>query len=153
MQPWTVTFRAPGLALVVAICPAVGGLGLIHLAGQWHSAPLGSLGLFLTFMAVAALGLCLSLRVWLIPAGVRIRTGWRTRLVGWAEIRAITTEPRRAGFNVVLWTWRGRVTLPLPMTTNRSDTEPAFLHGYHQIGQYWLASQAVHPSAYPWPEP
>jgi hypothetical protein len=85
------------------------------------------------------------------PAGVRVRAGWRTRLVGWAEIRAITIEPRRAGSNVVLWTWRGRVTLPVPMTTNRSHNEPAFLHGYHQIGQYWLASQALRPG-YRWPE-
>jgi hypothetical protein len=155
VEPWTVTFRAPGLALVVSIGSAVAGLGLLHLAGQLHSALLGLVGIFLSFMTVGALGLCLSLRVRLDPAGVRIRTGWRIRLVGWAEIRAITIEPRRAGSNVVLWTWRGRVTLPVPMTTNRSNDEPDFLRGYHQIGQYWLAMQAVRPSnppAYPWPE-
>jgi hypothetical protein len=143
------------LALVVSICWALAGLGLIQLASQWRSPVFGSIGLFLTFMAVPALGFCLSLRVRLEPAGVRIRAGWRTRLVGWAEIRAITIEPRRAGFNVVLWTWRGRVTLPVPMTTNRSNNEPAFLRGYHQIGQCWLASQqlpAGSPPAYPWPQ-
>ena len=90
-----------------------------------------------------------------IGASENASTCCPTHRVGWAEIRAITIEPRRAGSNVVLWTWRGRVTLPVPMTTNRSNNEPAFLRGYHQIGQCWTASQAVRPGAlpaYPWPE-
>jgi len=78
------------LALVVSICPALAGLGLVQLASQWRSPVFGSIGLFLTFMSLAALGCGRSLRVRLEPAGVRIRAGWRIRLVGWAEIRAIT---------------------------------------------------------------
>lgn len=155
MPPWTVTFRAPGLALLVGLGPAIAGIGLLRLASLMGSPVLGSLGLYLIFLAVPIVGCCLSLQVRLTPAGVRIRSGWRVRLVGWAEIRAITIEPRRAGSNVVLWTWRGRVRLPVPMTTSRSKNEPAFLRGYHQIGQSWLASQAVrpgYPPAYPWPD-
>jgi hypothetical protein len=35
----------------------------------------------------------------------------------------------------------GRIRLPLPMA-NRNWNQAAFVRGYHQIGQYWLASQS-----------
>lgn len=140
----TVTFRMPGLAvLAMPICFAVAGLELLYLAGEYHSAPVGSAGCYLLFLGVATLVLGLVLRVRLSPAGIRIRTLLRRRQVGWAEICAITVEPqRRGGPRVMLWTVSGgRVRLPLPMA-NRAWNEAAFVRDYHRIGQYWLASRA-----------
>jgi hypothetical protein len=151
----TVTFRMPMVALLaVPAGLALAGLGLLDIASERHSAPVGSAGFYLIFLAVAMLALNCTLRVQLNPAGVRIRVGWRSRLIGWSEIRAITVAPyHRSGRRVILWTASGRqVRLPLPMA-NRAWGDAAFQDGYHRIGQRWLASQAVRPGpapAYPW---
>jgi len=138
-----ITFQMPVLALLATpVCLTLVGLRLVHRAGQTHSAPLGSAGFYLMLVSISMLALGVMLRVQLSPAGVRIRTMRRRRLVGWAEIYAITVEPqRRGGPRVVLWTTsHGRIRLPVPMA-NKTWNEAAFLHGYHQIGQYWLAAR------------
>jgi hypothetical protein len=145
----TDTFRMPMVALLaVPAGLALAGLGLLDLAGEHHSAPVGSAGFYLIFLAVAMLALNCTLRVELSPAGVRIRVGWRSRLVSWSEIRAITVGPdRRSGRRVILWTGSARqVRLPLPMA-NRAWGDAEFQDGYHRIGQRWLASQAVRPGS------
>jgi hypothetical protein len=153
----TVTFRMPMVALfAVPAGLALAGLGLLDIASERHSAPVGSTGFYLIFLAVAMLALNWTLRVQLNPAGVRIRIGWRGRLVSWSEIRAITVGPyHRSGRRVILWTGSGRqVWLPLPMA-NKAWGDAEFQDGYHRIGQRWLASQAVrpgYPAAGAWPE-
>jgi hypothetical protein len=141
--------------LAMPVCLALAGLGLLDLAGEYHSAPLASAGFYLMFVSVGMLVLGLVLRVQLSPAGVRIRTMWRRRLVGWAEIYAITVEPqRRGGPRVVLWTVSGApIRLPVP-AANKAWNEAAFLRGYHQIGQYWLATRTPdqHSLAGHWPQ-
>jgi hypothetical protein len=98
-------------------------------------------------MAVLMLAFAGSLRVRLDPAGIRIRSFARSRLVSWPEIRTITVEPQLpGGRRVVAWTTSGvRVALPVPMVTSTNYNEAAFLRDYHQIGQYWLAHQPVQP--------
>jgi hypothetical protein len=147
--PRPVTFRVPGLALFVAAAPAAPGLWLVNLAGHLHSRLIGSTGLYLCFMAVLMLAFAGALRVRLDPAGIRIRTVARSQLVSWPEIRTITVEPQlRGGRRVVVWTTFGvRVPLPVPMVTSANYNEAAFLRGYHQIGQYWLAHRPVQPVA------
>ncbi len=157
MQP-TITFKLPALTLLVV--PAglvVAGLGLLRLAGEHHSAPIGSAGFYLLFLSIAMLVLGLVPRVQLSPAGVRIRALRGSRLIGWPEINAVTVEPqRRGGPRVVLWTAPGgQVRLPLPVAgsgPDRARHEAAFLRGYHQIGQYWLATRTPDPHALaaPW---
>jgi hypothetical protein len=139
----TVTFRMPVLALLsLPFCLTMAGLVLLHLAGEHHSAPVGSAGFYLIFSSVGLLVLGLVLRVQLSPAGVRIRSLQRRRLIGWAEIYAITVQPqRRGGPRVTLWTaYDGRIKLPLPIA-NKAWNEAAFVRDYHQIGQYWLATR------------
>jgi hypothetical protein len=143
MAGQTIMFRMPAATLLVLpIGIAAVGLELLELAARQHSALAGSVGLPLAFYAVTMLVTGVLLRVELSPAGVRIRTARRSRLVGWAEIRAITIEPqRRGGPRVTLWTVSGgRVRLPLPMA-NKKWNEAAFVREYHQIGQYWLATR------------
>jgi|GEM_PF-7046526 len=136
----TVTFRVPLIALVATpACFALAGLGLLGLAAEHSSAPIGSAGFYLLFLSVPILAVVAFLRVQLSPAGVRVQALGRTRLIGWSQIRAITAEPqRRGGRRVTLWTPSGPVQLPLPLGRG-AENEAAFLHGYHQIGQYWLA--------------
>ncbi|HST48789.1 hypothetical protein [Jatrophihabitans sp.] len=138
-----VTFRVPPVALFpLPAALAVAGLGLLGLAAEHHSAPVGSAGFYLVFLSVAILALTFLLRVQLSPAGVRIRAMGRNRLIGWPEVRAITAErQRRGGRQVTLWTASGPVRLPLPLGRG-TWTEAAFVSGYHQIGQYWLAHRA-----------
>ena len=137
---------APTL-LLLPIGMAAVGFELIELANWQHSVLAGSAGLFLAFYAVKLLATGVLLRVELSPAGVRIRAGFSSRLVGWAQIRAVTIEQQRwGGPRVTLWTvFGGRVTLPVPMTNkrwnNKKWNEAAFVRGYHQIGQYWLATR------------
>ncbi len=142
--------------LAVPAALALAGLGLLDIASGFHSAPVGSAGFYLIFMGIAMLALNWTLRVELDPDGVRIRVGWRSRLVSWSEIQAITVGPdHRSGRRVILWTTSGRqVRLPLPMA-NRAWGDAKFQHGYHRIGQRWLSSQAVRPgppTAVAWPE-
>ncbi len=138
-----VTFRVPPIALIaMPACLTIAGLGLLGLAAEHHSAPVGSAGFYLLFLAVAILALTALLRVQLSPAGVRIQALGRNRLIGWSQIRAITAEPqRRGGRRVTLWTASGPVRLPLPLGRG-AENKAAFLRGYHQIGQYWLAHRS-----------
>jgi len=140
------TFRMPAL-LLLAMPVALGclGLALLALASAHHSAPVGSAGFYLIFLALGALALNSLLRVQVGPAGIRIRALRRNQLVRWAEVRAVTVEPYRRGRRVTLWTATGEpVQLPLPMAGKACD-EAAFLRGYHQIGQYWQALQGQLP--------
>lgn len=153
MAERTVTFRMPALALLAApACLAGAGLGLLELAARHRSAPVGSAGFYLVFLGVAMLVLNLLLRVQLSPAGVRIHAMRRSRLVDWAEVRAVTVEPhRRSGPRVTLWTASGGpVRLPLPMA-NKAWNEAAFLRAYHQVGQYWLATRGPGGAPTGWP--
>jgi hypothetical protein len=140
----TTTFRMPVLALLaLPVGVACVGSALLGLAGAKHSAPVGSAGFYLIFLAVGMLALNCLLRVQVGPAGIRIRALRRNQLVRWAEIRAVTVEPHRNGRRVTLWTATGGpVKLPLPMT-NKAWNEATFLYGYHQIGQYWLATRGI----------
>lgn len=136
----TVTFRLPVITVIaMPACLIIAGLLLLSLASQHHSAPIGSAGIYLLFLAAACLLLTVALRVELSPAGVRIRGLGRNRLVGWAQVRAVTAEPhRRRGRRVTLWTESGPVPVPLPLGRG-TENEASFVRGYHQIGQYWLA--------------
>ena len=87
---------APTL-LLLPIGMAAVGFELIELANWQHSVLAGSAGLFLAFYAVKLLATGVLLRVELSPAGVRIRAGFSSRLVGWAQIRAVTIEQQRWG--------------------------------------------------------
>lgn len=136
------------------VCLAAAGEGLVTLAGQRHSPPIGAVGFYLMFLAVAYLVSHLLLRVQLSPAGVRIRALRHGRRLSWPEISAVTIQPQhRGGRRVTLWTVAGEaVRLPLPVT-NKAWNEAAFMRGYHQIGQYWLATRSPDQQPLPahWP--